>query len=83
MGGAGEYVTHGGLKLARTGGWHMRAATLMGAGTTTWILWRFSQDGDVFLGLRKPWEHRTWGPTAHHHGDGHGHGHGEGKGGHH
>ena len=38
--------------------WHRYGAVAFGTLMWGWIFYRFSEDGDVLLGWRKPWDHR-------------------------
>ncbi|XP_024402661.2 uncharacterized protein [Physcomitrium patens] len=56
-GGHGAHnITHGGLSLHATKGWHSRVGQGMCAVMWLWVLYRAKQDGAVLMGWRHPWE---------------------------
>ncbi|KAG0557404.1 hypothetical protein M758_11G123500 [Ceratodon purpureus] len=67
-GGHGAHnITHGGLSLHATKGWHSRVGQGMCAVMWFWVLYRAKQDGAVLMGWRHPWEGHGHGG----HGDSH------------
>eukprot|EP00699_Malawimonas_sp_californiana_P000464 EC713655.1.p1 GENE.EC713655.1~~EC713655.1.p1 ORF type:complete len:81 (+),score=1.87 EC713655.1:2-244(+) len=49
---------YGGFKPPHVATMHKRLAVAVGATAWFWMLYRAKQDGDVIIGLRKPWEHK-------------------------
>ncbi len=48
----------GGFEPPNPPRWHAQGAKALGAGMWFWVFYRASEDGDVLLGYRWPWEHK-------------------------